>query len=246
MQKTARQKEIMRILQDKKRSNVREICETIYCSSATVRRDLCALEEEGLIQTFYGGVMLAYTEERNVPLSVRECESKQIKMRIARKAVEQIPSGASIMLDASSTAMYIADFIDTAQNITVFTNCLRTAITLNERNICVYCIGGLIGRFGLSTTGSFAEQAIRSMHVDMLFFSSQGLDASGTITDNSEEETRLRQLMIKHARQSFFLCHSDKLHQQYLFPVCDISSISAVITNGDISFLPDVKCIQAG
>ena len=243
MLKITRQEEIMRFLQKKQCANVEEICKEVFASPATVRRDLRMLETEGLVRLFHGGVMLARNDEKDVPLSIREYESKKNKIAIARKAASMIPPGASVMLDASSTAMYIADYIDPNDDITVFTNCLRTAINLCERKIRAYCIGGLIGRLALVTTGAFAQQNIRLLNVDMLFFSSQGLDKTGAITDNSEEESQLRRLMVAQAKRSYFLCHSGKLGKRFLFTVCNASEVDGVLSDGDLSALPDVNHI---
>lgn len=243
MLKSNRLEEIMRYLQRKQCTNVQEICNEIYASPATVRRDLRLLESQGFVRLFYGGVMLSHNDEKDVPLSIREYESKKKKILIARKAAAMIPPGASVMLDASSTAMYIADYIEANKDITVFTNCLRTATTLCERQIRTYCIGGRIGRLALVTTGAFAEQEIGMLNVDILFFSSQGLDKSGTITDNSEEETHLRRMMVAQAQKSYFLCHSDKMGKQFLFSVCNADQVDGVISDGDLSCLPGVNHI---
>ena len=244
MLKIARQDEIMRLLQKKQCANVQEICAEIYASPATVRRDLRMLESQGLVRLFYGGVMLARNDEKDVPLSIREYESKKKKIQIARKAAEMIPAGASVMLDASSTAMYIANYIDESRKLTVFTNCLKTATILCEKNICAYCIGGQIGRLALVTTGAFAAQNISMVNVDMLFFSSQGLDNGGEITDNSEAETQLRRMMVRQARKSYFLCDSAKLGKRFLFTVCNAAEVDGVVSDGDISAIPNINHIK--
>lgn len=244
MLKATRQEEIMHLLQRKQCANVQEICDEIYASPATVRRDLRSLESQGLVRLFYGGVALARNDDRDVPLSIREYESKKKKVQIARMAAEMIPSGTRLFLDASSTAMYIASSIDAGKDVTVFTNGIKTATILCERNVNTYCIGGMIGRLALVTTGAFAAQNIGMVNVDMAFFSSQGLDKWGAITDNSEAETQLRQLMIAHARKSYFLCDSAKIGKQFLFTVCNARDVDGVISDGDLSFLPEVNHIQ--
>ncbi|MBR6766636.1 MAG: DeoR/GlpR transcriptional regulator [Clostridia bacterium] len=244
MLKTARHEEIMRFLQRKQCANVQEICDEIYASPATVRRDLKMLESQGFVRLFYGGVMLTRNDERDVPLSIREYESKKKKILIARKAADMIPGGARVFLDASSTAMYIANYIDISKDITVFTNGIKTATILCERNISAYCIGGMIGRLSLVTTGVFAAQNIGMVNADMAFFSSQGLDKNGAITDNSEAETQLRRLMIEHSKKSWFLCDSAKIGKQFLFTVCNASQVDGVISDGDLSLLPDVNHIK--
>lgn len=245
MQKTARQQEILRILQDCQCSSVREISQTIFASPATVRRDLHVLEGEGLVRTFYGGVMLACEENREVPLSIREHEDKAAKMRIARTAAKMLPPRASVIIDASSTAMCMAQWLDADADLTVFTNCLRTAVALCEHRIRTYCIGGQVSQNGLVTTGSLAEQNLMTLNADYCFFSSQGLGFGGDITDNSEEETQIRRLMLTRARHCYFMCNSAKVGRKMLFSVCDASKLDGVISDADLSEIANVHAIRA-
>lgn len=244
MQKSARQQDIIAILKKKQCSGVREICEMIYASPATVRRDLREMEKQGLVRTFYGGVTLAIDEGREIPISVREQEGKAAKQAIARAAAQIIPAGATVMLDASSTAMYMADYLNPEKNITVFTNGLHTANALCQKRIRTYCLGGEVGAVSMMTTGSLAELTLSIINVDMLFFSSQGMDWQGMISDNSERESRLRREMLRHARKSYFLCGSEKIGLQRLYKVCDAADLTGIFSNRDISQISGINAIM--
>lgn len=243
MQKAARQRDILTLLKERQCSNVRDICREIYASPATVRRDLREMEQAGLLRTFHGGVMPVEDRGKEVPLLVREQEGKDAKRRIACAAAALIPFGASVLMDASSTAMYMAGFMDPEREITVFTNGLRTAAALCERRIRTYCLGGEVGPLSMVTTGSLAEAGLSMIHVDMLFFSSQAMNMQGMITDNSERESQLRREMIRHARQSYFLCHSEKVGRQMLYTVGQAGELAGVLSDGDLSGIPGVRGI---
>lgn len=244
MTKSDRQSEILAFLQNRACANVQEICQALYVSPATVRRDLRALEAMRQVRLFHGGVALMQPDEKDVPLSVRENDGQQKKIAIARRAAGMLPAGASVMLDASSTALYVAGMLDPANNNTVFTNCLRTAGVLSERRINAYCIGGAIKYLSLSTTGALARANVEMLQVDYLLFSSQGLAMDGAITDNAEEETLLRQLMLRHARHSYFLCDSNKLGRQRTFFLCNAAQTDGVISDADLSEIPDINWIS--
>ena len=241
MQKAARQQEIADFLGKKTYSSVQEICRMIYASPATVRRDLRDMERAGLVRLFHGGVMMAGGDRQEIPLSVREQDGKAAKQLIARTAAELIPSGSSIMLDASSTAMYMANYLDPDKGITVFTNGLRTAMALCDRRIHTYCLGGEISPLSMVTTGSLTEAGLNMIHVDMLFFSSQAMDRQGLISDNSERESQLRREMLRHARRSYFLCHSEKVGRQMLYAVAKAEEMDGVISDGDLSDIPGIR-----
>ena len=245
MAKAIRQEEILRFLQTKQYVSVQELCRAVYASPATVRRDLKALEAENRVRLFHGGATLAGPDEKEVPLAIRESENTKKKLAIAQRAVELLPHGASVLLDSSSTALYAAHCLNPEQNLTVFTNCLRTAVLLCERKISAYCIGGSVNRLSLSTSGSLAEADVRLVQADYLFFSSQGLDLDGTITDYSEADTALRRLMIRHAGKRYFLCDSDKVGKRMLFTVGQASEMDGVISDADLSAIPHIHWLPA-
>jgi len=243
MRGAMRHQQILELLREKQSMSVQAICERIYASPATVRRDLHALEAEGLVQLYHGGAALSM-DEPIVPLSVREFDRREVKMRIAQRAFQLLPeTGGTIMLDGSSTALHLVSFLNSRQRITVFTNCLRTAGFLCEKRIPTYFIGGQIDQQSLVTVGSFAAEALRSIHVDFLFFSSQGIDGSGVISDNSENETWLRQQMIERAQQQYFLCDEVKVGRKCVFTVCRAQNLTGVISDADLSDIPGVNWI---
>ena len=82
------------------------------------------------------------------------------------------------------------------------------------------------------------------IHVDMLFFSSQGMDLQGVISDNSEIESQIRREMIRHAKQSYFLCHSGKIGKRMLYTVGWASELAGVLSDGEISDIPGVHIIK--
>ena len=77
--------------------------------------------------------------------------------------------------------------------------------------------------------GNFAQEMINSVHADIVFFSSQTIDADGVIYDCYEEENRIRQLMMKNSSRKVFLCDSTKLSQQSTFKLCNVNDVDDII-----------------
>lgn len=233
MFKTERMDAILDILREKKHVTVNYLAEHVYASNVTIRRELKKMEELGLVIRSYGGVTLRESENRFVPLVVREHNSSSIKDKIARQAVELITEGSTIFMDGSSTVLRMVNFLHEKQNITVITNSLRAAAMLCEKRITVYCTGGLLVPEAIVCVGSYSENLIQSVTADLAFFSSQGLSADGKISDFSENETHQRQLMLQHAQKKYFLCDSSKLGKTFLFTVCHISQIDGILSDVD-------------
>ena len=133
MYKSERMDSIISILNEKKHVTVDYLAEHVFASKVTVRRDLKVLEDLGLVSRSYGGVTLRSSENRFVPLSIREQNSSTVKDMIAHKAVSLINEGSTIIIDGSSTALRMVNYLHEKQNITVITNNLRAATMLCEK-----------------------------------------------------------------------------------------------------------------
>ena len=244
MNKQDRQNEILDLILQKECCSVKELCAAVYASDATIRRDLHILEQKGLIRLLYGNIVPLTQESHDYPLAIRENQAKATKRNLSQYATSLIPPHSSVMLDSSSSALYIADYINPDYKITVFTNCIKTAIKLHERSIAVYLLGGQLDSQSLVTSSSWTLDNIRSLNADYLFFSAQSLNNDGYISGASEFGVQARKYMIHQAKHSYFLCNAEKVGTHSTFNLCHASNITGVITNTDLSFLPNVKFVN--
>ena len=81
-----RQRQILSILEDKKRCSVKELARLLYTSEATVRRDLNALAADGKIEKVFGGALYPERYAEEVPLAVRRDDRIYVKQSICEKA----------------------------------------------------------------------------------------------------------------------------------------------------------------
>ena len=233
MPTSERTNQILAILRKKNRVSIDYLTSCLYVSKITVRRELKKMEELGLVTRSYGYVTLRDSENKLVPLVIRDQAASSIKDAIACKAAAMITNGSTIFMDGSSTVMRIVNYMHEGQDVVVITNSLHTATLLAEKKIPVYCTGGLVLPKALVCTGSFTEHMIRSVKADLMFFSSQGISQDGTISDFSETETFQRHLMLAHSKARYFLCDSSKLGKSFLFTVCNVREIDGIFCDVD-------------
>lgn len=230
-----RMDKIMEILKEKKHVTVDYLSKSIFASAVTIRRDLKTMETMGLIVKSYGGVSLLEYENKTVPLHLREIERRAEKDAIARQAVSLLREGQTIFIDASSTALRMANHIKSGMKITVITNSIRVVMALCEKDITVYCTGGLLLNQSIACVGPYTIKMLESVNVDAMFFSAQGLTENGIITDSSESETSLRQSILRRSRHKYFLCDSGKLGKSFLFTMCSTRDVDKVICDQNIN-----------
>lgn len=229
MQITKRQEEIIAFIAPRHFASISEIAAHIYTSGATVRRDLLSLEKMGIVKSVYGGVVLCEYEKESVPIYIRDNENSAEKERIAAEAAKLIPEGATVILDSSSTVRRVCKHIKDRKDLTVITNNLRVCAELKECGPRVICTGGTLIPKRECFAGHFAEEQLKRVSADIVFFSAQGVSENGDITDSSEEETALRQVMFGRAKKKMFLCDSTKKGKDFPFILCNLSEVDSVI-----------------
>ena len=82
-----------------------------------------------------------------------------------------------------------------------------------------------------SYIGKQAEDFVRSMNADILFFSCHGLDLQGRMSDNAIEEASLRQVMFEHSAKKVLLCDSSKIGKTCFYNMGNISQIDKIISD---------------
>ena len=100
---------------------------------------------------------------------------------------------------------------------------------LESDDATVYSTGGRFDKKNGIFLGSRAEEFVREITADILFFSSQAISNDGEITDVSEEETSMRRVMLSRAKKKIFLCDSSKVGLEKTFKLCTKDDVDAII-----------------
>lgn len=223
-----------KILEELKRNpeiTVRELAAKLFVSEPTVRRDFNELHRRGLITKKYGGAILhSGAADREIPFLVRENEKSSVKVEIGKKAAKLVRDGMVVMLDGSTTAYQIVPYLEQFKDLIVITSGAKTAVALAERNIRTFCTGGQMLIHSFSYVGEQAENFVRGLNADVLFFSCRGLSLDGNMTDRSIEEANMRRVMFGQSRQKILLCDSSKIGNVCFYNMGNVSEIDGVIS----------------
>jgi DeoR/GlpR family transcriptional regulator of sugar metabolism len=102
---------------------------------------------------------------------------------------------------------------------------------LRDKHIKCYLTGGTPVETSNALVGSIAQNTISQFYANICFFSTQGITEDGIITDHSEQETLLRQMMLKNSNKKVYIHDSSKLGKQFAFKVCEQGELDYIITN---------------
>ncbi|MCG7382369.1 DeoR/GlpR family DNA-binding transcription regulator [Paenibacillus sp. ACRRY] len=211
---------------------VSELSDRCRVTEETIRRDLDRLEQAGRLKRSHGGAVSIKDDQPEIPYRVRETTHAEEKKRIAQAALAMIRPGDRILLDASTTAGYMAANMPDIP-LTVLTNSIQVATELSSKDkIEVISTGGQLAQRSLSFVGPLAERSLETYHVDKLFLSCKGvhLDGGG-ISESNELQARLKQKMVGISDQVILLADASKFGVRAFARVTGLNAVHAVILN---------------
>lgn len=223
---------ILALLDEQGEVSVDELAKAFSTSEVTIRKDLTALEKNGLLLRRYGGAVPMPQEligEGVQPVS-------SYKLAIARAAVGCIREHARIIIDSGSTTAAMIPELGHKPGLVVMTNSLNVANALREveHEPVLLMTGGTWDPHSESFQGQVAEQVLRSYDFDQLFIGADGIDLQrGTTTFN--ELLGLSRVMAEVAREVIVMAESDKVGRRIPNLELPWSSIHTLITDERLS-----------
>lgn len=211
---------------------VSELARDFEVTEETIRRDLDRLDKEGLLSKTYGGAVAKQTSTLDLPYNVRESVNVEQKQMIAEKIARLIQDRERIMLDSSSTALYVLRKLKDKKNLTIITNSVKVLIELAEKSDwTVLSTGGVLKQNALSLTGSSAEKMIHSYHVDTAICSCKGLDMQLGVMDSNEQDCLIKQAMLASAERRILALDSEKFDKKSFVKVCGLQNLDLLVTD---------------
>jgi len=248
-----RRKKILELIKEDGHAKVVDLSRIFKVTEVTIRHDLEQLEKEGFIVREHGGAYL-----KDIDFSVRNFrllnqDNLPEKMAIARKAIEFIHDGDTIILDSGSTTTEIAKLLTGYRNLTVITNALNIALILGaQTGINVNVTGGEFKAPTLSLTGQKAADYFQNLHVDKLFLATAGITLKSGLTYPGISDICVKRAMIEAANVVYLVADSSKIGKNAFASLGPLSLINYLITDSkikpeDIDWLKtyDVKFIIA-
>lgn len=232
-----RQQKILSLLRDYPDYTVAQLASALFVSEPTIRRDFTELESKGFITKFYGGARVNHiAPDAEIPFIIRENEKSAAKTEMGRQAAKFVRDGMVIMLDGSTSAFHVVPYLAPFKELIVVTSGAKTAVALAELNIRTYCTGGHMMIHSYSYVGEQAENFVRTINADLLFFSCHSLSKDGKMTEVAIEEANLRRVMMEQSNQKILLCDDSKFGKLSFYNMGNISELDHVISNVPLEF----------
>ena len=227
-----RKNEILSKLRTEQRVLVSELAAHYGVTEETIRRDLDKLEKEGHATKTYGGAIWGNSTKTDLSYTIRNKTNVDAKNAIAEIVRVMVDDGDHIMLDDSSTCLYIAKQLKEKKNLTVITNSVEIVTELADvEGWTILSTGGRLKPDSLAFVGQQVQTILSNYHVDKTFLSCKGMDANAGVTDSSDAQALCKQAMMRAAKRSILCLDSSKFDKISFITITPLDGLQAIVTN---------------
>ena len=198
----------------KKSVTIGELCELLDASESTIRRDLKALADEGLLVRVHGGAIALSASFSFVEYDVEE-KSKlftEEKQAIARYAASLIDDGDFVFIDAGTTTEKMIDYLP-EKRVTFVTNAFIHAKKLAQRGFKVFIPAGKIKLTTGAIVGAECVSSIKSYNFTKSFLGANGISLSAGVTTPDRNEASVKTAVINNSKTAYVLADHSKFDQ---------------------------------
>jgi DeoR/GlpR family transcriptional regulator of sugar metabolism len=231
-----------RILEEIQRTGgirVNDLTKLLGVSDMTVRRDLDALAGRGLITKVHGGATVRQSGSTDEPAFTVKAEMElSAKDAIARVAADLVRPGTAIGVSAGSTTYALARHLTAIPDLTVVTNSLRVAEVLHSQGTAsqtVILTGG-VRTPSEALVGPIAVQAIRTLHLDMVFLGVHGIDPVAGFTSPNLMESETNRALAGAARNLVVVADHTKWGLVGLSAFAELHEAAVLVTDDGLQY----------
>ncbi|MFC5909445.1 DeoR/GlpR family DNA-binding transcription regulator [Streptacidiphilus monticola] len=212
--------------------SLRELARVVQTSEVTVRRDVRALEAEGLLDRRHGGAVLpgGFSREPGYPQKTHLAAAE--KSAIADIAAAMVAEGDAIVVGAGTTTQELARRLARVPGLTVVTNSLLVAQALAHANrVEVVMTGGTLRGSNYALVGSGAEQSLQGLRVTRAFVSGSGLTAERGLSTTNMLAASVDRALVQAAAEVVVLADHGKLGTDTMFQTVPSEAITHLVTD---------------
>ena len=245
-----RQRVILAAARADGRVEVTELAQRLHVTGETIRRDLTVLERRGLVRRVHGGALpVDPASVATVPpvIGAPIDEYAAQKGRIARRALEELPDGGTILIDGGTTTRAFAEALPEALpgalpeglphggRLTVVTNNLAVAsIVFAKGGYDLFVLGGRIRHPAGDAVGVWATEALADVCVDVAFLGTNGFSVDRGLTTPHESEVVAKRAFVACAPRVVVLADSTKAGAVTFHRFASLDEVDLLVTDTDL------------
>jgi len=232
----SRRDKIIELLDRDGQVRIAQLAELLDTTTVTIRSDLAAMEQEGLVERVPGGAIPTAMNLFNQEFQRSKAKNTDAKRVIATAVVREVEDGDTLFINGGTTTYFAAQMLKKVRKrLIVITNSVSIALELGTTpTYTVILTGGQINPYYSFTCGTEALDQLRHYQVNKAILSIDGIDESGVMTIHPEEST-IAKMMIERSRCCIIIADSSKVGKEGLCTICDLGQVDMLITDSDVS-----------
>jgi DeoR/GlpR family transcriptional regulator of sugar metabolism len=235
-----RKKYILDNLWERKVIPISELTAQAQVSGETVRKDLIAMEAEGLVRRYHGSVALVvpdqhFTGEKSI--EERRASYTGIKMKLAEEAYRHLPKErhAIIGLDVGNTVWHLAKLLVERERCTIVTNSQEIVeLCVHHSKSEVYCTGGLLRDYDKGFFGPWTVRSIATASMSAVVLSSAGVKNRNGLGGVSFEDAEAKRAYVKNSAMVIAMLDSSKFNQCAFVDAVSWEEVDLLVTDTGI------------
>ncbi|MDA1476460.1 DeoR/GlpR family DNA-binding transcription regulator [Bacillus changyiensis] len=234
MIKEERYRAILAMLDKNQTVEVVELAKQLDVTDMTIRRDLQALENDGLLIRVHGGAKKRDSHYIELSHNQKQDINVEFKKHIGKICADLISDHDTVFIGSGTTSDSIFDYLGD-KHVNVVTNSINVFQRVqNMPNIEVILTGGRYRKKTGTFYGYFANKLLTEIKVKKAFIGTNGISGTNITTANEEEGYGL-QLVLNHTIDRYILADSTKFSIEAFFTFYDVRDITALITDHQLN-----------
>ena len=226
-------------------ASVEQLARALGVSTQTVRKDLTALEQRGLLARTHGGAT-ARSGTDNWPYAERRLRAVAAKDAIGAAAAALVGDGASLFINIGTTAEAVARHLVRHRGLMVITNNLNVVdILADNPGAEVIAAGGRVRAADRAVVGAVAMDFLRNFSVDVAIVGASALTAAGDFLDFDVDEVHVAQTIMRQARRVVLAADATKLARTAPVRIGGLADLTSLVIDRAPGDLRD-GCAAAG
>jgi len=222
----------LRLVQGANRVPVPELAQRLGVSEMTVRRDLDALERQGLVRRVHGGAVPVLAREEGGGFAAREAWQAATKDRLGAAVAGLVEPGSRVLLDAGTTTVHVAAHLAGRAPLTVAVLSLQAAVGLADQpGIELLIIGGRSRPGEHSLVGPLALRTLESLAFDCFVMSIGGVHARHGWSEFSLDDAAVKRAGLGQATRTIAVADATKLGVRAFNQVAPLSAAHVFVTD---------------
>lgn len=212
------------------------LAESLEVSEMTIRRDIEALQEEGVLRRVSGGAIAVGAVTAFEPsYGLRSHRAAGEKADIGRVVADLLEPGEVVALDSGSTLEAVAQAIrGRGLGLTVVTPSIAAAAALaDEPGTTVILTGGTVRPEELSLMGPEAEAAFERYNCHTFVVGVSGVDPQRGLTEYHPQEAAVKRAAVGASSRVIAAVDASKLGRVHLVTVAPLEAVSVLVTDAE-------------